>query len=88
MKTTITKKTHNNTKFTIDEINALPKIGETVNNWRQRNVVLRQHPANETMLVSIGVTFDGMMTVISEEPRDGWATALDYIAHGKIYVSQ
>ena len=81
-------KVYNNTSLTLDEVNALPLIGKTVSNWRQRNIELRQHPSDGTLLVSVGTTFDEKMVVIAIEKRTDWTTALDYIKHGKVYVSQ
>lgn len=79
---------HNNTTLSMEEIVQLPLIGATVNKWRQRNITLLALPTNPDRLISVGVTFDGKTTIICEEPRCDWATALDYIAHGKVYVSE
>ena len=77
---------NNNTDLSPADIAALPVIGKTVNNWRQRNITLHAHPTDPTRLVSVGVTFDGAVTVVCDESRDEWRVALDYIAHGKVYV--
>jgi hypothetical protein len=82
---------HNNTPFSLDEIAKFAVLGETVNKWRQRNITLYQHPTETDMVVSVGTIFgqlDYSMTVIAVEPKDAWATALDYAAHGKVYVSE
>ena len=63
-------------------------IGATVSKWRERNITLLEHPLDPGKVISVGVTFDGRMTVIAEEPRTAWATALAYIASGKVYVSE
>ena len=88
MKTKKTKTaTHNNTTSTLETINALPVIGETVNNWRQRRITLRSHPTDPARLISVGATFDGSMVVIADDARKDWATALDYASRGKVYTS-
>ena len=79
-------KTHNNTIYTESEIGAMPELGQTRSNWRQRHVVLRQSP-RAGHVVSVGVTFDQTMRVISEESVDMWRTALEYAANGKVYES-
>lgn len=79
-------KTHNSTCFSDEEIAKLKLIGRVVNNWRQRNVNLYEHPSDPNSLISEGITFDGQMRVICDESRQEWATALDYIAHGKVFV--
>jgi hypothetical protein len=79
--------TYNNTHFTQVQIDNMVNLGMTVNNWRQRNVWLLQHPNDPDMVVSIGITFDQSMKVISAEPKSAWATALDYISQGKVYTS-
>lgn len=79
---------HNNTPWELKHIESLPLLGTTVNKWRQRNIRLFEHPIEPTALVSVGETFDGSTRVIAEEPRSAWATALDYAARGKVYVSE
>lgn len=79
-------KTFNNTSLTEDQIIQLKLIGRTVNNWRGRNINLLEHPSDPDRVISVGITFDGLMTVICDDERQAWATALDYIAHGKVYV--
>ena len=80
--------TINNTQFSEDQIKLLPLIGKTVNKWRGRNITLLQHPSREDYVVSVGITFDGSRIIICEEPKSDWAVALDYIAHGKVYVRE
>ena len=79
---------YNNTTFTAEEISAMKLLGYTINGWRQRNIALLQHPTDFEQVVLVGTTFDGLMTVISSGPKVAWATALDYIAHGKVYRSE
>lgn len=90
MKTSIKKpvanQTFNRTEFSKEQIASLEFIGNTVNNWSNRNIKLYVHPTNPDNVISIGTTFDGGMTVIADETRLAWATALDYIVHGKVYV--
>jgi hypothetical protein len=81
-------KIYNNTPYDADTLAALPVLGETVSLWRKRRITLYAHPSDADRLISIGHTFDGRMIVIAEELRDAWHNALDYIAHGKTYVSQ
>lgn len=81
-------KIHNNTQLSIEEIGRLPVLGKTVSKWRQRNITLRQHPTKEDYVISVGVTFDGTMMVISEEPKCAWTVALEYASRGKEYVSE
>ncbi len=78
--------TRNNTVYTEAQIKAMPELGQTKSNWRQRHIVLRQSPRTG-FVVSIGVTFDQTMRVISEEPVEMWKTALEYAANGKVYES-
>lgn len=81
-------KVHNHTHYTLAEIRTFPKLGTTVNKWRGRNIDLYQHPSRADHVISVGITFDGEMTVVVSEPKTDWATALDYAAHGKVYVSE
>ncbi len=78
----------NNTKFSLDVIKELSYIGMTVNKWRGRNIKLYKHPTDEDRLVSGGCTFDGSKIIICDEERKDYATALDYILHGKNYTSE
>src|SRR5512145_1151223 len=70
----------NNTGFTPEEIGACPLIGETVNKWRQLVIRLHEHPTDPDRVISIGYAFAGGLTVVCDEPRTSWSTALDYIA--------
>lgn len=81
-------KVYNNTTYSKEVIEQLPLIGETVSKWRQRNIKLLKHPNDETRLISVGTNFDNSQTVVSDDDRKDWATALDYIAHGKVYVAE
>ena len=80
--------THNNTNLTEAQIRELPVLGRTVNKWRQRDITLLAHPTDPDRLISVGTTFDGAMTVICDDERLMWSVALDYIARGKVYVSE
>lgn len=82
----VVNQTFNCTEFTKEQIASLEFIGNTVNNYSNRNIRLYVHPTNPDNVISIGTTFNGEMTVIADETRLAWATALDYIAHGKVYV--
>lgn len=64
--------THNRTNLTLDEIAKLAVIKTGRNNWRNRNIRLCEHPANEDRLISDGITFDGTMRVICDETRAEW----------------
>jgi len=84
-------KTFIHVEMTIEQIEALPLIGKTINNWRQRNVTLREHPTDPTMLISDGISFDSFpeekkVRVIAEEKRECYTTALSYIEQGLIYI--
>lgn len=70
-------KIHNNTSFLPAQLSRLPLLVTVKNNWRQRNVEIRQHPHNEDMVVSDGVTFDGSMRVICEETKSAWSRELN-----------
>ena len=84
---TAAQQVHNHTPYTLDTIQALPLLGHTISTWRQRRTHLYAHPPDTTLLVSSGVTFAGSMRVLAVEPRSTYETALDYIAHGKVYIS-
>lgn len=81
-------KIHNNTQFSIEEILRMSVIGNVVSKWRQRNITLRQHPTKEDHVVSVGVTFNETVMVLSEEPKCAWTVALEYASRGKVYVSE
>ena len=78
---------YNNTPYDADTLATLPVLGETVNMWRQRRITLYAHPSDPARVISIGRTSDGRTIVIADEDRASWATALDYIAHDKVYTS-
>jgi len=78
----------NRTTLSEDDVNELTKLGFTVNKWRKRTITLYQHPTIEDHVISVGVSFDQTFTVVADEPKDVWATALDYAAQGKIYTSE
>jgi hypothetical protein len=79
----------NRTPFALEDIAKMPLLGKTVNKWRQRNVNLHQHPHKPDFVVSVGESFDGTLIVVADdETKAGWATALDYAEHGKVYVSE
>ncbi len=80
--------THNHTPWMLEQITTFPRLGSTVNGWRQRNVVLYAHPDDAALLISVGETFDHTMQVIAIEPRQAFQTALAYAARGKIYRSE
>ena len=81
--------THNHTPWTPMHImETFTYIGHTASDWRQRSIALYEHPTDPALLISFGTTYDRTMQVIAIEPRSAWATALDYIAHGKVYRSQ
>jgi len=79
--------THNNTNLTEQQIVNLPLLGKTINNWRQREITLLQHPEHLDRVISVGHSFDGKQIVIADEEKSAWATALDYAANGKVYES-
>ena len=83
-----TAKIHNHTTFTMKEIVELQALGTTVSKWRGRDITLLQHPTDADSVVSVGVTFDHTSIIISVESKNEWATALDYAAHNKVYVSE
>ena len=79
--------THNKTPW--DELTILDQfayLGYMKNLWRQRDVCLYDHPSEPDQLVTIGYAHDGSVRVIVVEPRSAYATALEYIAHGKVYI--
>ena len=79
---------HNHTPYTPEQVAGLVLLGRTVSSWRQRNISLYQHPEMADQVVSVGVTFDQAMTVLSVEPKSAWVTALAYAARGHVYISQ
>lgn len=78
----------NNTSLRPEDIFGLHLIGSTISKWRQRNINLYQDPDDDNFVISVGITFNGERQIIAREKKEDWATALDYIKHGKIYVSE
>lgn len=79
---------YNNTTFKVEEIASFKLLGMTKSMWRGRNIALYQHPTEADKVVSHGTTFDKKMIVIAVDNKSDWKTALDYIAHGKVYISE
>lgn len=76
--------TYNRTQFENVESmisGLLHEIKRGTNNWRQRNIVLYEHPRDAGKVISDGVTFDGSMRVISEESREDWARELSQVGN-------
>lgn len=46
-----------------------PVIGRLNNKWRQRRVVVHEHPTDPGMVVSVGYPYGGGNPVVCEEPR-------------------
>lgn len=80
-------KTYNRTSFKDNEIAAQPILAIVKDNWRQRAISLHRHPADPSLVVSVGVSFDGETVVIVEEPHNDWAVALEYGRRSEIYVT-
>lgn len=81
-------KIFNNTKFEdieqkIESLLHEIKRGKTM--WRQRDVVLYEHPTDPDRLISDGLTFNGTMRVISDEKKSDWHRELgqtgNFITH-------
>ena len=79
---------YNHSGIPTEDVTKLQLIGCTVNKWRGRNIALYQHPTEADKVVSHGTTFDKKMIVIAVDNKSDWKTALDYIAHGKVYTSE
>ena len=82
-----TMSTHNHTPYSETEIAALHQLGTTRSLWRQREILLYQHPTDAALLITVGTTFDRTMRVIVVECKTAYATALEYAHYGKIYIS-
>lgn len=78
---------HNNTVYSIERCFNFPLIGNTICNWRGRNIELRQSPKSDDHIISVGTTFDGSMVVICEDRREDWKRALAAIQEGHVYVA-
>jgi hypothetical protein len=63
---------YNNSDESWDTIKGLKLIGKTVNKWRGRNINLFEHPTNPDNVIAVGTTFDGKMTVVTDDPRHDW----------------
>ncbi|MHA2265303.1 MAG: hypothetical protein ACXAEN_23180, partial [Candidatus Thorarchaeota archaeon] len=68
--------THNHTTFDLETIASLPVVKRGKNNWRQRDMTLLSHPDDAGRLISVGITFDQSMRVISDNARSDWAREL------------
>jgi len=68
-------KTTNNTNRTIEEIESCPVVKIVMNNWRQREITLRQVPGT-SLIYSVGITYDGKHRIICEDHADDWAREL------------
>jgi hypothetical protein len=79
---------HNNTSFTYEEITKFKRLAITINEWRQRNITLYQHPNDPERVISVGVTFNNSMIVVADEAKTLYQTALDYAKRGKIYTNE
>jgi len=71
-------KTYNNTAIeNIEQILiAMNPVKRGRNNWRGRMIMLYEHPTDTTRIISSGVTFNGEMRVIADEPRSDWSREL------------
>jgi hypothetical protein len=73
----------NNTDLSMKDIAKLPVVGFSKSLWRGRNVTL--YELNGTEVVSVGVTFDGKMTVVAREDKKFWRDALNVYPGTYIY---
>jgi hypothetical protein len=78
---------HNHTRWTAEQIAAMPVVATSVNNWRRRNITLHQHPEQPDSVLSVGITFDGKMKVIAEEGKVLWMRALDCASRGEVEIT-
>jgi hypothetical protein len=62
-----------------------PIIGILFNNWRQRRVTVHAHPADDSLVVSVGRPFDGSAPVICEEPKANWTRVLSLHPEVAVY---
>ena len=74
----VTQMTYNRTPYTQEQIASFTLLGRTVSNWRKRDIALYQHPGQTDRVISVGVTFDGDTTIIADESKSDWATALEH----------
>jgi hypothetical protein len=70
-------KVHNRTKYEPKEIQEFTLLKRVKNNWRERDIVLYQHPEDEGLVVSVGTSFDGKVVVIVIENKTDWKRELD-----------
>ena len=59
----------NRTQFHVAQFRGFPLLVTIKNNWRQRNVEVRQHPHDEGKVVTRGIAFDGSLDLIVEEDK-------------------
>ncbi len=71
---------HNCTDSTLDQVRLFKLLGMTTNKCRQRDIDLYQHPNDPDRVISVGTTFNGLETIVADEPKTDWETALDYAA--------
>lgn len=67
---------HNRTQFCFAELQNLPVLKVVINNWRQRNIKLCQHPVDYHKVISVGETFDGSAIIVCEELKTFWQREL------------
>ena len=74
---------YNNTDRSLNEIEALPKVGHIRNNWREREVSLHASPQPD-LLYMIGRSFDGCEVIVTLEAIGlNEKAAMDYWVHGE-----
>lgn len=78
---------HNQSLYSLEEINGFERLATTLNKWLCRNVTLFQHPEQEDLVISVGTTYDKSLIVVAVDPKPMWEKALDYATAGKVYVS-
>lgn len=80
---------HNNTQFSIEEVEAKPILFIVMNKWRQRNIAVREHPTDPERCTSDGVSFDGKMRVIADDSRKDWCGQFSQLPYGvKHFVTE
>ena len=65
-------KVFNNTKFSLEEIANLLKLGHLKSNWRQREIGIYEHPNDPLRVISVGTDFDQSQKVICDDERSVW----------------
>lgn len=73
----------NRTAFAPEAIKAMPVLFTVRNNWRNRNVSVYQHPEQQDRVLTIGESFDGLLTVIADETKADYAHEFNLFAIGK-----